>query len=54
MVQLAYIHDIKYIKKPCCGFLKTNSIAILKNPDVMSLSTESPDLWTESTADISQ
>jgi hypothetical protein len=54
MVQLAYIHDIKYIKKPCCEFLKTNAIAILKNPDVMSLSTESPDLWTESTADISQ
>lgn len=52
MVQFAYIHDIENLKTACCAFLKTNCVAVLKNPGVMSLPTESPDLWAELTADI--
>jgi hypothetical protein len=52
MAQLAYIHGIENLKKACCEFLKTNNVAILKNPNVMSLPTESPDLWAELTAGI--
>jgi hypothetical protein len=52
MAQLAYIHGIENLKKACCEFLKTNKVAILKNPNVMSLPTESPDLWAELTAGI--
>mmetsp|Transcript_23334 Transcript_23334/g.42313 ORF Transcript_23334/g.42313 Transcript_23334/m.42313 type:complete len:90 (-) Transcript_23334:96-365(-) len=47
MAQLAYIHAIENLKKACCKFLKTNYVAILKNPNVMSLPTKSPDLWAE-------
>jgi hypothetical protein len=44
MAQLAYIHAIDNLKKACCKFLKRNYVAILKNPNVMSLPTKSPDL----------
>jgi hypothetical protein len=48
MAQLAYIHGIENLKNACCEFLKTNNVAMLKNPNVlMSLPTESPDLLVD-------
>lgn len=52
MAELAHLHGIKYLKNACGVFLKNYSGTVLKNPEIMSLPTDKPDLWAELTAGI--
>ena len=49
---LANLHNSKDLKNSCFNFIRDNSTAILRSPNILILNTEDPILWAELVANI--